>query len=349
MNSHARSQVGFRPGHRPDQCRRPRRGRGAMPRGARALSARREHAGAARRPPRQDGSHGRGGDDAARGDRRRADLREAARGPGPPAGPGEPARRCPAVPRARDAARSVARARLVHARQGARAAPARAGGRRGIREVLRAVAGTAPDGARRGAPERGPPRGGRAPLSPGAAPEPAQRRRDAPARADRDQGGPRRRRREPARAGDRDRAGFPCWRYSTWAGSARSRTATARRSNASTARSRSMPSQPQAHYLRASTLARASFTQEAIEAYPRVPEAAAQPHRRAARPRSRAEGRRRLRRRRRVPTTTASGTRRTSAKPTGASPISRPTASTTRRSPRWNGAPPPQAQTCSRK
>ncbi len=65
---------------------------------------------------------------------------------------------------------------------------------------------------------------------------------------------------------------------------------------ASTARSRSSRTQPQAHFLRAATLARASFTPEAIAAYRHCLELQARARRRAARPRPRAEGRRRLRR-----------------------------------------------------
>ena len=108
------------------------------------------------------------------------------------------------------------------------------------------------------------------------------------------------RRRDAAAARPSRSRRISCWRSSTSAACARNRTASPRRSSASTACIALEPDQPQAHFLRAATLARASFTQEAIEAYRNCLAIRPSPRRRAARARPRPEGRRRLRRRRRL-------------------------------------------------
>ena len=103
-------------------------------------------------------------------------------------------------------------------------------------------------------------------------------------------------------------------------------------------RSRSSPRRSQAHFQRAATLARASFTPEADCRVPALPRVATRACRRPARAGPRAQGGRRLRRgRRRVRRLhqADAGFRRDR---TGASPTSRPTASTTRRSPKWSAA-----------
>ena len=66
---------------------------------------------------------------------------------------------------------------------------------------------------------------------------------------------------------DLPRARISSRRLSTSASCARSRIDTAKRSSASTVRSRSIPDNAQTHYLRGSTLAPAAFTHEAIDAY----------------------------------------------------------------------------------
>ena len=104
-------------------------------------------------------------------DRAGADVRQdRTRISGYPARPAGPGRRGTALPRARDASRSEARERLVHARQGARGAGPGRRSRCGLRELLRALARAADDGARGRAPEGRPPRGGRAAVPARAAP-----------------------------------------------------------------------------------------------------------------------------------------------------------------------------------
>ncbi len=302
MQPTARPQVTVRRGHRPHQRRRARRGRGLLPRSARAPSRRRQHAGAARRAARQDGP--------PRSRRRLPCARsiEAAPTFAKPAedlgyllvSTGRAADALPFLERATQLDPSLERAWFSLGKALAQARP-RQGGRRRVREVLRALAraprlmALAAEHQKEGRLEEAE-RIYRRVLRR----EPEERRCAAPARADR----------QPAagHADDaesmlqqaiRDRARTSCSRSSISVSCTRSRTASPRHSPASTASIALEPSQPQAHFQRAATLARASFTPEALAGYRRCLELRAQACRRPARAGPRAQGGRRLRRGRR--------------------------------------------------
>ncbi len=181
---------------------------------------------------------------------------------------------------------------LVHARQGLRLLGRGGEADRRIREMFRAFAGTPNDGARRRASARGPARGSRAPVPPRPAPRPEQRRCAAAARDV-----------VAACAWRADAASLllkapaiaPDFLAACWISAIAQRPGSLRRGNrVLRPRARNRTRNDQALYLKAQALAPAAFTKEAIAAYREVSLLAPGSHRRAAGPRTRPQDRRPL-------------------------------------------------------